>query len=149
MAPRMRMRQEGPAEDRGAHRRPWPRGRDAHAGPTADATGALPFGPGTFSCCFRPASNVRVGSGGSSTGASQGRGVARLVEAGMTEALWAPRPLPAPDPAGNTVGRWRPARPADLTASRLQLSAALHDGARPDAAREEAVERLILVFEEL
>jgi signal transduction histidine kinase len=67
----------------------------------------------------------------------------------MTEALWAPRPLPAPDPAGNTVGRWRPARPADLTASRLQLSAALHDGARPDAAREEAVERLILVFEEL
>jgi anti-sigma regulatory factor (Ser/Thr protein kinase) len=67
----------------------------------------------------------------------------------MAEALWAPRPLPGSRAAERPLGRWRPAGPADLTASRLALSAALHDGARPARATEEAVERLVLAFEEL
>jgi two-component sensor histidine kinase len=38
---------------------------------------------------------------------------------------------------------------AELTADRLRLVAALHDGARPARADEAAVEKLTLVFEEL
>ena len=67
----------------------------------------------------------------------------------MAEALWSPRPLPGPRTAGRTIGRWRPARAADLTASRLALCAALHHGARAAGASDEAVERLVLAFEEL
>jgi signal transduction histidine kinase len=40
-------------------------------------------------------------------------------------------------------------RAADVTAARLQLGAALHDGVRPRDATEGGVERLLLVFEEL
>ncbi|MGY1781975.1 hypothetical protein ACI8AR_16655 [Geodermatophilus sp. SYSU D01036] len=47
-----------------------------------------------------------------------------------------------------TVGRWRPATPVELTTARLQLSAALHDGAPPSGADENASERLVLAFEE-
>jgi hypothetical protein len=47
------------------------------------------------------------------------------------------------------VGRWRPATPAEISAARRRLSAGLHDGARPPAAVEGAVERLLLAFEEL
>src|SRR3954467_2710391 len=43
----------------------------------------------------------------------------------------------------------RPVTPADLTAHRKQLAAALHDRARPPGADEGAVERLLPVFEEL
>ncbi|HEV7187680.1 MAG TPA: SpoIIE family protein phosphatase [Blastococcus sp.] len=66
----------------------------------------------------------------------------------MTKALWAPQP-PPDGSSGRLVGRWRPARPADLTAGRLELSAALQDGARSDGAGEEAVDRLTMAFEEL
>jgi hypothetical protein len=47
------------------------------------------------------------------------------------------------------IGHWGPACLADLTADRRRLSAALHDGARPPDADEGAVERLLLVYEEL
>ncbi|MGY1739621.1 MULTISPECIES: ATP-binding protein [unclassified Blastococcus] len=47
------------------------------------------------------------------------------------------------------MGRWRPTSAADVTAGRLQLDAALHDGARPSAAVEGSVQRLLLAFEEL
>jgi signal transduction histidine kinase len=64
----------------------------------------------------------------------------------VSDALWAQRPRPTPGPEANAVGRWEPTTPADLTAHRRQLSAALHDGT---AADEVAVERLLLAFEEL
>ena len=67
----------------------------------------------------------------------------------MTASPWAHRAPPIRDTESSTVGRWRPATPAELTASRRQLSAALHDGARPAAAAEGAVQRLLLAFEEL
>ena len=67
----------------------------------------------------------------------------------MSESLWARRPRPTPGPDASTVGRWAPASAADLTAYRLQLGAALHDGARPPDAEEGAVQRLTLAFEEL
>ena len=61
---------------------------------------------------------------------------------------WGKRPRPEPGP-GPGIGRWVPAGPADLTADRRQLAAALHDGARPPGAEEGAVERLLLAYEEL
>jgi two-component sensor histidine kinase len=66
----------------------------------------------------------------------------------MTEALWAPRPLPDPGPDAAPVVRWQPAGPADLTRGRRELAAHLADGGRP-AAGADAVERLLLAFEEL
>jgi anti-sigma regulatory factor (Ser/Thr protein kinase) len=64
----------------------------------------------------------------------------------MREVFWPPSPLPDPDRSGGRIGRWQPVHPADVTTSRLQLSAALHGGSRP---AEGAVERLVLAFEEL
>ena len=62
---------------------------------------------------------------------------------------WARSPRPARPADARTLGRWSPARAADITAGRLQLCAALHDGMRPPGATEAAVEQLVLVFEEL
>ncbi len=67
----------------------------------------------------------------------------------MSASPWAHRTSLIRDPDSSPVGRWRPATLAELTASRRQLSAALHDGARPAAAAEDAVQRLLLAFEEL
>jgi signal transduction histidine kinase len=67
----------------------------------------------------------------------------------VSDSLWARRPRPEPGPDATTVGRWEPLSPAHLTAHRQQLSAALHDGARPARANEGAIERLLLAFEEL
>jgi signal transduction histidine kinase len=53
------------------------------------------------------------------------------------------------DPDATLLGRWEPTASADLTASRLQLAAALHGRSRPTVAEEGAVERLLLAFEEL
>jgi two-component sensor histidine kinase len=47
------------------------------------------------------------------------------------------------------IGRWGPAGLGELTADRRQLSAALHDGARPPGADEGSVERLLLAYQEL
>ena len=62
---------------------------------------------------------------------------------------WARSPRPARASDARTLGSWWPARAADITAGRLQLCAALHDGMRPPSATEAAVEQLVLVFEEL
>jgi hypothetical protein len=67
----------------------------------------------------------------------------------MSASPWAHRTFPIREPESSVVGRWRPATLAELTASRRQLSAALHDGARPAATAEDAVQRLLLAFEEL
>ena len=64
----------------------------------------------------------------------------------QTETVWARRALPAPRPGARVLGLWQPATPADVTAHRRQLSAALHDGARPPGAAEDAVEALALVW---
>jgi anti-sigma regulatory factor (Ser/Thr protein kinase) len=67
----------------------------------------------------------------------------------MSEALWAQRPRPTPSPDATAVGRWQPTTPADLTAHRRQLSAALQHATGAADADEVAVERLLLAFEEL
>jgi hypothetical protein len=67
----------------------------------------------------------------------------------MNPSSWAPRPRPEPENDAHTIGRWEPAGPADLTAGRRQLAAALHDGARPPGADEDGIERLLLAYEEL
>jgi signal transduction histidine kinase len=67
----------------------------------------------------------------------------------MAEALWARRPRPDRTAGGVPLGRWRPIRPADLTASRRQLHHALHAAARAPEGEDGAVERLLLAFEEL
>jgi hypothetical protein len=66
----------------------------------------------------------------------------------VSASMWGQRPRP--DSGGALViGRWEPARLADLTADRRRLSAALHDGARPPAADEDAVGHLFLAYQEL
>jgi anti-sigma regulatory factor (Ser/Thr protein kinase) len=67
----------------------------------------------------------------------------------MTQDAWASRPLPAAHVDASVLGRWAPTTPAEATAHRRRLSALLHDGARPAGADEGAVQRLLLVFEEL
>jgi len=67
----------------------------------------------------------------------------------MSEALWAPRARPAPGPDTVRLGHWRPRTLADATASRLQLAAALREGAPSPGSDDGARERLLLVFEEL
>ena len=62
---------------------------------------------------------------------------------------WARTPRQAPPPDAHVLGRWSPTRAADVTAGRMQLGAALHDGSRPAGAVEGGVERLLLAFEEL
>jgi hypothetical protein len=67
----------------------------------------------------------------------------------VSEPLWRRQPPPEPGPDAATLGRWTPVGSAELTAGRLQLSAALHDGSRPARTDEGAVQKLILAFEEL
>jgi two-component sensor histidine kinase len=64
-------------------------------------------------------------------------------------APWRRQPPPDLGPRATGLGRWSPADVAELTVDRLELGAALHDGGRPARADEEAVQRLILAFEEL
>jgi anti-sigma regulatory factor (Ser/Thr protein kinase) len=67
----------------------------------------------------------------------------------VTEPLWERSPVPARSSDVQVLGRWHPSHAADVTAGRLQLSAALHDGTRPPGAAEGGVERLLLAYEEL
>ena len=67
----------------------------------------------------------------------------------MSEEIWAVRARPTVGPGATTLGRWEPVASVDLTAHRLQLSAALNGASRPAEAEEGAVERLLLAFEEL
>ena len=63
--------------------------------------------------------------------------------------MWPHRPRPARPSDARTLGRWNPTGTSEVTVGRLQLGAALHDGMRPAGATEAAVQRLVLVFEEL
>jgi anti-sigma regulatory factor (Ser/Thr protein kinase) len=63
--------------------------------------------------------------------------------------MWPRRPRPARPSVARTLGRWNPTETSEVTVGRLQLGAALHDGMRPTGATEAAVQRLVLVFEEL
>ena len=67
----------------------------------------------------------------------------------MVEPAWREQPRPTVSPGATLLFRGEPRTPADLTAHRLAVSAALHDAARPPQADEGAVERLLLAFEEL
>jgi signal transduction histidine kinase len=67
----------------------------------------------------------------------------------VSDEIWAVRARPAVGPGARLLGRWEPAKSADLTAHRRQLAAALNGGSRPAIAEEAAVERLLLAFEEL
>ena len=62
---------------------------------------------------------------------------------------WARSSRPRPPGDARVLGRWEPVRPADITRSRRQLGAALDRGTCPSGATEEAVHRLVLIFEEL
>jgi two-component sensor histidine kinase len=66
----------------------------------------------------------------------------------MSPSPWEQRPRPRSGSA-LVIGRWGPAGLEELTADRRQLSAALHDGARPPGADEGAVELLLLAYQEL
>jgi anti-sigma regulatory factor (Ser/Thr protein kinase) len=61
--------------------------------------------------------------------------------------VWAAAELPEPE--GTVTWTWRPRRPADLTAMRRQLARAVRASAVPTTCDDEAVERLLLAFEEL
>lgn len=67
----------------------------------------------------------------------------------MTEELWGHRALPTSGPESTVLGRWEPANLAELTAHRRRLASALHADGRPGDIDEGAVERLLLVYEEL
>jgi histidine kinase-like protein len=67
----------------------------------------------------------------------------------MTEPAWILRPRPSPGSRVTVLGRWEPVTPGEATAHRRQLAAALHGSARPTGADDGAVERLLLIFEEL
>ena len=56
----------------------------------------------------------------------------------MTEALWAPRPLPDPGPDAAAVVRWQPAGPADLTRGRRELAAHLETALTSRATIDQA-----------
>ena len=62
---------------------------------------------------------------------------------------WAQQPQPAAGPDAVVLGGWEPVTARDLTWTRRQLSAALHDDAGPVAAVQDAVDRLLLCYEEL
>lgn len=67
----------------------------------------------------------------------------------MSENPWAQRARPILEPDAVRFAIWQPVTPGEVTAARRQLSAALHDGARPPDTAEGAVERLLLCHEEL
>jgi len=67
----------------------------------------------------------------------------------MTEPLWGPRPLPRASSGAVVLGRWEPHTAFEVTTSRRRLAATMHDDMRPVGADEGAVERLLLVYEEL
>ncbi|WP_138757845.1 ATP-binding protein [Modestobacter altitudinis] len=67
----------------------------------------------------------------------------------MSGSMWSQHRRPAPELDTSNVWRWEPSNPVEVTAQRRGLSAALHDGSRPERAQEDAIENMLLVFEEL
>src|SRR4051794_41351862 len=58
---------------------------------------------------------------------------------GVSPSTWEPRPQPESGSA-LVIGRWQPARLADLTADRPPLCTALHDGPPPPHADQTAAQ---------
>ena len=63
--------------------------------------------------------------------------------------LWAARALPRPDTPSAVTWSWQPRTPADLTAIRRELADAVAKAPVPSVVDADAVERLLLAFEEL
>lgn len=66
----------------------------------------------------------------------------------MTDVLWGRRRPAEPGRDAILVGRWAPTHATDLTRSRRQLHAAIDHG-NSEGVDEGAIERLLLVFEEI
>jgi hypothetical protein len=67
----------------------------------------------------------------------------------LTDVMWTERPPALPEGDRTVVGRWTPVDPAGLTRSRRQLAAALEQEEAAGLVAGGAVERLLLVFEEI
>jgi anti-sigma regulatory factor (Ser/Thr protein kinase) len=67
----------------------------------------------------------------------------------MSETLWPPHPPPLPGEGAVRIYEARPTTLAELTSLRRELRAALLDDSRPLGVDEEAVEGLLLAWEEL
>jgi hypothetical protein len=67
----------------------------------------------------------------------------------LTDAMWGERPPTFPEGDRTVVGRWSPVDTAALTRSRRQLAAALWQEEAAGLVAGGAVERLLLVFEEV
>jgi two-component sensor histidine kinase len=63
--------------------------------------------------------------------------------------VWAAADLPRHGHGSAVTWTWRPRRPADLTAMRGELARAVRTSAVPAGLDDDAVERLLLAFEEL
>lgn len=67
----------------------------------------------------------------------------------MEEALWGVRARPSPGSGAVVVGSWAPLSPMDVTLHRQHLAEALRGAPGSAGADEDALERLLLAFEEL
>lgn len=67
----------------------------------------------------------------------------------MTDVMWGHRPPPPLDGEMSVLGRWSPAGVAELTHARRHLAATLSAAAAAGEVSAGAVERLLLVFEEI
>jgi hypothetical protein len=76
-------------------------------------------------------------------------GAAATKEGPLTDVMWRHRPPPPLAGRVTLVGRWTPAGVAELTYARRHLAAALSAEAAAGAVAAGAVERLLLVFEEV
>jgi anti-sigma regulatory factor (Ser/Thr protein kinase) len=63
--------------------------------------------------------------------------------------IWSQQPLPDVDNGARSIGRWRVIRPSDVTSSRIRLRTSLERVCESARLDEEALERLLLGFEEL
>jgi histidine kinase-like protein len=67
----------------------------------------------------------------------------------LTDVMWGNRPPPALEGGASLVGRWTPGSAAELTRSRRRLAAELATEQAAGMVAGGAVERLLLVFEEV
>ena len=67
----------------------------------------------------------------------------------MTDVMWGNRPPPTPEGGASLVGRWTPGSAVELTGYRRRLAATLDSEQAAGTVARGAVERLLLVFEEV
>jgi anti-sigma regulatory factor (Ser/Thr protein kinase) len=90
---------------------------------------------------------ARAGSGSDLDAAAARR--RRVESAAVSGTLWAPRPQPSLGSGAVSLGRWRLGTPADVTAFRARLRDEVITGRREGRGDDDALERLLLAFEEL